>query len=727
MICGQVYPMNTPYIISCAITGTLSFLLGIFVYFKNRESNVNKVCMLLNFSVSLWAWSLFGRDLAYEKTTALFFVRLCYVGTIFLPALFFHFVSSLLKVEKKSLIVAFYGLSVTFLIFDSTPLLIKDVRGILSFRYYGIPGPVYPFYTVFLIGIMTYSHYILIKYLKKSGAHTRNQIKYLLFATVIGFFGGATTFLPVFKIEIFPFGFYLVSIYVLITSYAIVKHRLMDINVVLKKGTTYVLLLLLLFTPSLLLIFLAQQVFFNRVDYLFSFIIVLLLILVTILFFRIKPQTEKAVEQFLFKDKYDYRETLGTFSKAMVSILDLQSLSKRIVETITQTMGVEKASLFLWDEGKGAYSLFESKNIKMASSTLLLPKNDPLPNYLQKIGEIIIREELAKGENIRELNDVIKKMSLLESEVSIPFISKGQLVGMINLSHKFTKDIYSHEDIELLTTLANQTAVAIENARLYEDLKKSKSYIRRADRLASLGTLTAGLAHEIRNPLVAIKTLTQLLPERLDDEEFRNQFLKIAAGEVDRISSLVTELLEFARPSDPKLELEDINAVLDGMILLVSTETKKKQISVTKDYAPDLSPVQIDREQIKQVFLNILLNAIEATKENGKITVKTRSFMKPGGEPYAQIEFTDTGCGIPDEYLEDIFNPFFTTKSTGSGLGLSISNQIIQDHRGYIDVESQLGKGSSFFINLPVNQEHPKRRQSDFENNQNFSNTVERR
>jgi signal transduction histidine kinase len=429
----------------------------------------------------------------------------------------------------------------------------------------------------------------------------------------------------------------------------------------------------------------------------------------------------------LFKNRYDYRETLGGLSKAMVTILDLQSLSKRIIETITQTMGVEKASLFLLNEEKGSYSLFESKNIKMTASTPELSKDDPLPHYLKKIGEIIIKEELAKGANISELNDVIKKMSLLEAEMSIPLISKGQLIGMINLSHKFNKDIYSHEDIELLSTLANQTAIAIENARLYEDLRKSKSYIRRADRLASLGTLTAGLAHEIRNPLVAIKTLTQLLPERLDDEEFRTQFLQIASGEVDRISSLVNELLEFARPSDPKLELENINTILDGMLLLASTETKKKQINIIKNFASDLPPVQIDREQIKQVFLNILLNAVDATRENGKITVKTQSFIKPGGEPFAQIEFTDTGCGIPEEYLEDIFNPFFTTKSTGSGLGLSISNQIIQDHRGYIDVESQLDKGSSFFINLPVNQEYPKRRKSDIGNNNNISNIFEGR
>ncbi|MDP2972531.1 MAG: ATP-binding protein, partial [Deltaproteobacteria bacterium] len=277
------------------------------------------------------------------------------------------------------------------------------------------------------------------------------------------------------------------------------------------------------------------------------------------------------------------------------------------------------------------------------------------------------------------------------------------------------KDVYYHEDIELLTTLANQAAIAIENARLFEDLKKSKSYIRRADRLASLGTLTAGLAHEIRNPLVAIKTLTQLLPERLEDEEFRNHFLSIAAGEVDRISHLVNELLDFAKPSSPKLEFEDVNSILDGMILLISTESKKKQIHIVKQYTPDLPFVKVDREQIKQVFLNVLLNAIEATPENGEVTVKTRSFLKPGGEPYLQVEFKDTGCGIPQECLEEIFNPFYTTKTTGSGLGLSISNQIVLDHKGYIDVKSLVSKGTSFFINLPVDQDHPSRRQTDLE------------
>jgi signal transduction histidine kinase len=635
-----------------------------------------------------------------------------------IPTAFFFF-SLLFPEERRVLIskkllllaipsILFFGLSFT------NQIVFSIGSGSRMFNY----GFFYPFFSIYLTGYLLFGFIFLIRNYRRAIGLVRLQIKYCLVGMSLsaGVGVSANLFLPMAGISKLNWlGPFLTVIYSGFVTYSIFKHRLMDINIVFTKGTTYIFMLFLLFIPLLLISILSQKIYFGEISYLHSFIVFSLLFLAAILFGRIKPRAEKAVEQMFFKDRYDYRETLGKFSKAMVSILDLQSLLKRIMETITQTMGVEKASLFLLNEEKGEYNLCESKNVRITTSTQHLPQDDPLPHYLQKIGEIIIREELAKGANISELDEVVKEMSLLESEVSIPLIWKEQLIGMINLSHKFNKDIYSREDIELLSTLANQAAIAIENARLYEDLKRSKTYVRRADRLASLGTLTAGLAHEIRNPLVAIKTFTHLLPDRFDDEEFREQFLKIASSEVDRISLLVTELLDFARPSDPKLELENINIILDGMILLVSTETKKKKIDIIKNYASDLPPIQMDREQIKQVFLNILINGIQATSEHGKITVKTRSFMKPGGEPYVQVEFADTGCGIPEEHLEDIFNPFFTTKSTGSGLGLSISHQIVRDHRGYIDVESQLDKGSSFFINLPVNQEHPKRRKGDLE------------
>jgi signal transduction histidine kinase len=419
------------------------------------------------------------------------------------------------------------------------------------------------------------------------------------------------------------------------------------------------------------------------------------------------------------KSRDAFWEIVKDFSIALASIPDLKSLSRMILETMVQMMHIQKASLFFLNEEKVGFHLVESIDLEIRTNLpSLLVKEDPLLQDLLKRGEILLRDELAMGNPIPDFSEIIERMTLLEAAISIPLTSKGKLVGLINLSKKTLSEAYSPEDVELLSTLACQSAVALENRRLSEDLKKSKSHIERADRLASLGTLTAALAHEVRNPLVAIKTFTQLLPERFNDEEFRNHFLHIVCGEVDRISTLINELLEFARPSDPKVKAEDINTILDSILLLVSSGTKKKHIHIIKNFSPDLPSVPIDREQIKQVFLNILINAIEATEENGDIHVKTRPYVKSNGEPYIQVEFTDTGSGISAEYLESIFDPFFTTKHKGSGLGLSISNQIVQEHKGYIDVESQLNKGSSFYVNLPLRQEGLSRRR-EFENQPN--------
>ena len=234
------------------------------------------------------------------------------------------------------------------------------------------------------------------------------------------------------------------------------------------------------------------------------------------------------------------------------------------------------------------------------------------------------------------------------------------------------------------------------------ELKQSQDLIRRADRLSSLGMLTAGLAHEIRNPLVAIRTFTQLLPERYQDPEFRNSFQALALKEVDRICGLINDLLSFARPSMPNVSAEDVNEIVEGIVRILETEAKEKEVLIYRRLAAHLPKIFIDKEQIKQVIMNIILNALQSIEGRGVVEVATRLFTKNGSEQYVQIEVRDSGVGILEKDLEDIFNPFFTTKKDGSGLGLSISHQIVQEHGGYIVVESQVGKGTTFSVNLPV-------------------------
>ncbi|MBW2184338.1 MAG: GAF domain-containing protein [Deltaproteobacteria bacterium] len=477
----------------------------------------------------------------------------------------------------------------------------------------------------------------------------------------------------------------------------------MDITFVIKKGVTYAYASLLLLIPLFLLVIYGQQISFQSVSYPFSIFMLIVIVTAAYFFPKVKVRAEKTVEQSIFKNKYDYKKTISELSKAMLSILSTNDLCKEIITTTTEAMRVEKASIYILDEEKGFYELYESMGLEEEKIVVHYHKEDPFFRWVEEYKEIFIKEELERYAAGDKDQAVIERMDQMESEICIPLVTKQKLIGVINLGMKSGGGMYTHEDLDLLATLANQATIAVENARLYEDISRAKVQIQRADRLASLGTLTAGLAHEIRNPLVAIKTFTQLLPERFDDDEFRDHFLHVTAGEVDRISSLVNELLEFARPSQPNLNKEDLNQIMEKMLLLVASASHEKNLEIVRDFHQSLPPVVLDKEQIKQVFLNILLNAIDATSENGTITVETKLVNKNGYQDAVKIMVRDTGEGIPKEDLERIFTPFFTTKHQGNGLGLAISHQIVQEHHGSIEVESEESKGTTFCVTLSVN------------------------
>jgi len=416
----------------------------------------------------------------------------------------------------------------------------------------------------------------------------------------------------------------------------------------------------------------------------------------------VKVKAERTIEQYIFKNKFDYKKTISDLSKAMVSILNINELCRKIITTTTEAMQVKTATIFILHEEDACYKLYESIGVNEHRVVSSYPKEDPFFTWLEQRNGIFVREELERHSPDAEARKAAERLKEMNGELCMPLVAKKKLIGIINLGMKGKGEMYTHEDIDLLTTMSNQATVALENARLYEDLYRAKVQMQRADRLASLGTLTAGLAHEIRNPLVAIKTFTQLLPERFDDSEFREHFLSVTAGEVDRIASLVTELLDFARPSQPKLNREDLNQIVEKMMLLVDTESHKKNVQIIKNFNDFLPPVVLDREQIKQVLLNVLLNAVDATPEDGTIFVETAPIKKNGSLDYVQIVIKDTGRGIPEEDLDKVFTPFFTTKHEGSGLGLAISHQIIQEHHGNIEVESTKNQGTTFRINIPV-------------------------
>jgi signal transduction histidine kinase len=262
--------------------------------------------------------------------------------------------------------------------------------------------------------------------------------------------------------------------------------------------------------------------------------------------------------------------------------------------------------------------------------------------------------------------------------------------------------------ISLLKALAQTATNALDTGMLLEDLHRSHTLMKRTDRLKSLETIAGGFAHEIRNPLTSIKTFIQLAPERKDDPDFIREFSRIVLDDVYRIERLIEEILDYARYMEPKLTEEDVNDIVSSCLYFIEVKADSRGIKIEKELVSDLPRVMLDRQQIKQVFLNLFLNALDAMSERGGVLrVRTRLLAKPGGRPWLQIETEDTGHGIQEANLEHIFDPFFTTKHEsgeheGTGLGLTIVHQIIEEHHGEIQVKSVSGSGTTFFVNLPA-------------------------
>ena len=696
----------TFFALSGLVNGISTTFLGVFVFSRAKRDERHQTYLLTCLVLAIWGYAYFFWLMAADASDALLLARIFMSAAVFIPSSAYHHLLKLLdkKIPVKFL-VANYVLSFVLFLANFDTWLVESVSSKSIFPYWPNPGPLFHLHFVQIVALSLLGLWTLFQEHRASVGLRRNQIKFLLIAEGIGWPGAFTNYPLWYDIPILPYGNILVTFYAGIFAYAVVRYRLLDIEIVIKKSLTYALLLLVLLSPCYLLVIWGQQTAFGQIDSFFSLFTLMLFIIVGFLFPKLRFRTEEALERVLFKKRVDYRNTLLHSSRDMVSIVDLEDLSNNLVRTISKALGVKKASLFLGDDVKGTYNVIAILGNDGPPKESCLSRTDPLVIAIGKTREGLIKEELEMTHEIPNSRQTAKRMGQIDAEISLPIISKNKLIGILNLGHKEERGIYSNEDLELLSTLANQAAVAIENARLYQNLKQSQDTLRRADRLSSLGLLTAGLAHEIRNPLVAIRTFTQLLPERYEDAEFRNGFQSLALKEVDRICGLITDLLSFARPSRPNVAQEDMNSVIDGIARILDTQAKEKSVELVREFAPNLPKVWIDREQMKQVFMNLIFNGIQAMNDGGTITISTRIFTPEATEQspsFVQVEVKDTGIGIPSENLEHIFDPFFTSKDEGSGLGLSISHQIVQEHGGYVTVESKVGKGTSFLVNIPI-------------------------
>ena len=538
--------LQTHYFISLATVAITVFGLGLFVLGKNVNHPLNRRFCILHVFIACWSFGQAMLVVSRTRSEAIFWNRIQHVGAIFIPAIFLHFAFTLLGItyQKKRIIRAAYIYSSLFILLLFNRYFLPDPVPKFQLSYSGDAGPLYYPFIVVWFGIVIY---VLVEGFRAcvySTGERKNRLKYFFLGAMIGFIGGAPNYLLVFNQQIYPlnpFSTYGVIIYAVILTYAVVKHRLMDINIVIRKGLIYSILVAC----------------------------------ITITYFTVVLITER-----LFQQVMGYRSFVGTLAAAILIAIFFIPLRNRIQELLDR------------------------------------------------------------------------------------FFFHG-----------------------------TQEAISAENERLREELRQT-------EQLKAASLFAAGVAHEIKNPLAAIQTFTEHLPERYADPDFRQKFHRIVGAEVAKIKGLVGNLMSFARPTPLELRLVDVGQLLDETLEVLSADCLKRGVRVEWRYTHNGVPLYADPAQLRQVFMNVALNSLEAMERGGKLIIETANTPE-----HMRIRISDTGRGIAPQDLARVTEPFFSTKTQGTGLGLSIVQGIVTNHGGRLDISSQVGEGTMVTIELPTTRE----------------------
>ena len=296
-------------------------------------------------------------------------------------------------------------------------------------------------------------------------------------------------------------------------------------------------------------------------------------------------------------------------------------------------------------------------------------------------------------------------MRKLEARLIVPSFTTGRLLGFLVLWEKRSQEPYTTDDIAIFSGLANQAALGIENALFFEELKTNEAYMIQSEKLASLGQLASGMAHEIHNPLTIISGEAQLYLERFTGKDEQvDKLLSSIIEECHRAADITRRILRFAKPAPMEFGQVDLGTIIEESMTLVAYQVRLDRIQRHVEYPKDLPKVRGNQNQLQEVLLNLVLNACQAMGQDGG----TLEVVVLPAEDHLELRVSDSGPGIPQSKLRKVFDPFYTTKQTGTGLGLFVSQRIVNAHEGTISVQSVEGKGTTFTIRIPIAKETVK-------------------
>ncbi len=495
------------------------------------------------------------------------------------------------------------------------------------------------------------------------------------------------------------------TFYIYFLYQSIVARRLIDLVELLGKAAVLAALTLLL---ASIYAGLVVWVGSNRQGlWLFNTLVASFVIL--ILYDQVRPWIEETTAKLLFRERYELRQVVTRLVHSLRTTIGVEEMRDRVVEELHTDGRMRQVALYLATESEMSFQL-DSHRGEEPPRSLSMAQHPALLQALRRDQRPLLAEQLAlRLQDLptgltsrdptlqRELDrtaEALESLRALRASAVVPMLLDDRIVGLLTLSAEHLHGSYSTDELASLLSLAEACAVVIENSHEYEKRRER-------DRLVAVGEMAAGMAHEIRNPLGAIKGAAQCLePSTLPAEA--SEFVDVIVEEVDRLNGVVSQFLEYARPLRGNPMLVDVNDVVAATVRLLGHDGIPEQVHLVQDLAHALPATRVDPEQLKQVLINLILNAVQAMPEGGALTLSTGLHRGHHPAQHVLVHVQDTGGGIASGDLPRIFLPFFTTKAHGTGLGLAISRRIIENLGGRIEVRSRPSEGTRFTLRLPL-------------------------
>jgi signal transduction histidine kinase len=713
----------------CAASFVLFF--HFFVYLKNRTSEVNRSYLFFGISFFIWflcyavAYSVESLD---EK---LLWFRLGYVGVIFIPVTYSLFIDRLLS--KKSFFlypITIIGVLLALVHLGGNPLVV----GLYKYKWGYYPRtttPAHIFYLFFLFVCFSISYIQMIHYLFLSTNKNYLQsikIKYVFAGSLIGVLS-CIDFFGNYGIAVPPIGFAFIIVYSIVFSYAILKYRLMDVGLVVTRTSIFIIVYSIVLGFPFAIAFRYKN---DLITYLNDNWWLVPMGSLTVLATAgpfIYLYIQKRAEEQLLKEQKRYQATLSQASAGMGRIKDLKRLLALIVYVVTRSVRLEHSLVYVFDDNKQKYVLGAFKRNSSKQLLEVVESDAPIVKHLTKTRTPIVYEEIKQ--RVQDYNDpwllkIEEGLRELDAAVLVPSLIEDRLLAILVLGKKKSEKLYSEDDLSVFSILANQAALAIENAQFYEDVKKTHEQLFQAEKMATIGTMADGLSHQINNRLHALgfiagdalDTVKLKKDAQMSDEmkevmsDLEHSLVRIQENVVQG-GEIVQGLLRYTRKGEEGFAPVEIDRLVTAALEMAQFKIKTHELRILREYGSNVPKIKGNFTQLQEVFFNMIDNAYDAMmqRKHEKKEPGYQPTLRIQAEPMGEriiIKFVDNGIGVKQEDFQKIFTPFFTTKLSskkGTGLGLYVIKKIVdENHKGKVTFISKYMEGTTMKIDLPVAQ-----------------------